>query len=139
MTDMSEPEVGIFFIVGDELFRKSTPLCDAEPSGDDFRIRPGNHRDFWEEIRREKSVLSGAPYDFYPRGRVLFSAKDGRFWVYVDRRTHKDRGMIVNILSEFHLPRDKTKIRCDPQYKCLVCNPHYVPDAIGLDIDDYLP
>ncbi len=139
MTDMSEPEVGIFFIVGDELFRKSTPLSEAERSGDDTWIHPGNHRDFWEEIRQENSLLSDVPYDFYPRGRVLFRANDGRFWVYVDRSTHKDRGMIVNILSEFHLPKDKTKIRCDPQYKCDVCNPHYVPDAIGLDIDDYLP
>ncbi len=138
MTDMSEPEVGIFFIVGDELFRKSTPLCDAELS-DDSRIHLGSHRAFWEEIRREKAVLSGVPYDFYPRGRVLFSANDERFWVYVDRPTRKDHVMIVNILSEFHLPQDKTKIRCDPQYKCRACNPHNVADAIGLDIDDYLP
>lgn len=139
MTDMCEPEVGIFFIVGDELFRNSTPLSEAERSGDDTRIHPGNHRDFWEEMRRENSLLSNVPYDFYPRGRVLFNEKEGRFWVYLDQTTRKDRGMIVNILSEFHLPQDKTKIRCDPQYMRLVCNPHYVPDAIGLDIDDYLP
>jgi len=139
MTDVSEPAVGIFFVIGDELCIESTPISAAEPYGDDFRIHPGNHRAFWEEMRRAKRGLSSVPYDFYPRGRVVFSANDGRFWVYADRSTYEDRGMIVNILGEFHLPQENTKIRCDPQYKCGVCNPHYVPDAVGLDIDDYLP
>jgi len=137
--DMSEPEVGIFFIVGAELFRESTPLSGAKRFGDDVLIHPVEHRDFWEEIRRGSSLLSDVPYDFYPRGRVLFRLADRRFWVYVDRSTHKDRGRILSILSEFHLPQDKTRIRCDPRYKRLVCNPHDVPYAIGLDIDDYLP
>ena len=138
MPHTPEPQVGIFFVIGDELFTKCSPLSAAVPYGD-FRIRPGDHSSFWKEILRVKPSLSGVSYDFYPRGRVLFNERDEKFWVYVDRSTREDFSMITRILDEFHLPENKTKIRCDSRCNGHVCTPHYVPEAIGLEIDDYLP
>ena len=133
-----EPQVRIFFVIGDELFIASSPLSAAVPYGD-FRIRPGDHASFWKEIVRAKPSLSSVSYNFYPRGRVLFNAKDETFRVYVDRRTREDRGVVAQILDEFHLPENKTKIRRDSRYNCPICTPHEMSEAIGLEIDDYLP
>ena len=78
-------------------------------------------------------------YDYFPRGRVLFTVKEGRYWVYVDRCTHSDPVIIAEIVGEFGLPEEKFEVRLDSHYRCHACNPQYVPDAIGLEIDDYLP
>ena len=139
MTEDHEPEVGIFFVVGDELFIESTPLGAAESYGEDFLIHPGDHASFWKRIIKLKESFSDISYDYYPRGRALFNVKKNRYWVYLDKCALRDPGMIAEIISEFHLPEDKTEIRQDSDYRCHNCNLHYVSDAIGLDIDDYLP
>ena len=139
MTDADHPEVGIFFVIKNELFIESTPLSLAEPYGDDFLIHPGDHAHFWKEVIRVKEALSGSPYDYFPRGRVLFNVKEGRYWVYVDKCTLRDSKMVAEIFSRFRLPEEETEVRLDSHYQCHACNPLYVPDAMGLEIDDYLP
>jgi hypothetical protein len=138
MTDPNHSEVGIFYVVNSELFRESTPLSLAEPYGDDFLIYPGGHAQFWEEVMRLNKALSGASYDYFPRGRVLFNVKQGRYWVYVDQCALRNPTTVAKILSKFRLPPEKTEVSLDSHYKCHACNPEYVSDAIGLEIDDYL-
>ena len=139
MTEDQRPEVGIFFVVGDELFIESTPLSSAEPYGEDFLIHPGDHASFWKRVIKVKESLSGVSYDYYPRGRALFNGKKKRYWVYLDKCALRDPGVIAEIISEFHLPEDKVEVHHDSRYRCHTCNFQEVSDAIGLDIDDYLP
>ncbi len=139
MADMAEPEVGTFFVVKDELFIESTPLSSAESYGDDFLIHRGSHASFWKQVIKVKESLSGTSYDYFPRGRVLFNIKEGRYWIYVDPCIHTDPRMMAEVVSEFHLPEEKIEIRLDSHCKCHTCNSQYVPDVVGLEIDDYLP
>ena len=70
---------------------------------------------------------------------MLFNVNEGRYWGYVDKCTLRDSRMVADILSQFSLPEEETEVRLDSHYKCHACNPLYVPGAIGLEIDDYLP
>lgn len=133
MSEDNQPEVGVFFVIGDELFIESTPLSSAESYGDDSLIHPGDHASFWKQVIKVKESLSGTSYDYFPRGRVLFNVKEAQYWVYVDRCTHTDPVMIGEIVCEFGLPEEKTEVRLDSYYRCHACNPRYVPDSIGLD------
>jgi len=136
---MSVPRVGIFFVVRKKLFVESTRLGLAETNGDDILIHPGDHASLWEQVIKTRVSLARVSYDYFPRGRVVFNAKERRYKIYVDQCALTDPRMIAKIVSEFHLPKKKIEVRLDPYYKCHTCNSVYALDAIGLDIDDYLP
>ena len=64
---MTQPEVGIFFLLGDRLLIDSVPLSKAEEYGD-HRIHPGSHIDYWDSLLQAGQVTG--EYDEWPRGRV---------------------------------------------------------------------
>lgn len=128
--------MGLFFYVEGELVILSTPLSEGENDGD-FINDPRGHSDCWEALRTEPDNSTvrrnrAKSYDFYPRGRCLYRVRDDRYLLYVDRCILRKADVIEEIIRLFHIPRGKTDVELDLQYQCAACNPHYVPDDVGL-------
>ena len=125
-----EPHVGIFFYANSSLHIESTPLSQAEQRGEDFLIHAGDHKYYWENTlapsipgHRDKS------YDFFPRGRVAYSIKDGKFLLYHDICIPQTQ--ITEVMAIMNLPEPPaTVIELDVHYRCASCNENYVSDSI---------
>jgi len=81
---VSEPHVGIFWLVGEKLLFDTTPLSRAEEYGE-CRIHSGNHVSVWERFRFARTVPQEMEYEEPPRGRVVFNAKKSEFSLLADR------------------------------------------------------
>ena len=125
-----EPHVGIFFCANSSLHIESTPLSQAEQRGEVFLIHAGDHKYYWENAlapsipgHRDKS------YDFFPRGRVAYSIKDGKFLLYHDICIPQTQ--ITEVMVIMNLPEPPgTVIDLDVHYRCASCNGDYVSDSI---------
>jgi hypothetical protein len=136
MGDSNEPRVGIFFFVDDELVILSTPLSEGEDDGDFVNDRRG-HPECWPSIAQSLEKTEGTgygnkSYDFYPRGRCVYSSKNDQFFLYADRCILRDTNLVERLITTLNLPQDKVIKDRDFHYKCAQCNPHYVPDDVGL-------
>jgi len=125
-----EPLVGIFFYANSSLHIESTPLSQAERRGEDFLLHAGDLKYYWENTlapsipgHRDKS------YDFFPRGRVVYSIKDGKFLLYHDICIPQTQ--ITGVMAIMNLPEPPdTVIDLDVHYRCASCNGNYVSDSI---------
>ena len=80
----------------------STSLADAEPYGD-FLTHPRGHYEVWSHWQRRRAAPLAAQsvyqaiacheYEDFPRGRIVYEIKSGRFIVYADRRLQQERTM----------------------------------------------
>jgi hypothetical protein len=128
-----EPRVGIFFLVDGELIVESVPISEGEDDGD-FVNDPRSHIECWDSEAGEIEKLpakwvSGKSYDYYPRGRCLYSKKSKRFCLYVDPCIDRFPRVREELLCSFQIPVEKTDVILDdPHYRCFECNPLYVPD-----------
>jgi hypothetical protein len=128
-----EPRVGIFFLVDFELIVESVPVSEGKDDGD-FVNGPRSHSECWDneagEIEKLRAKrVSGKSYDYYPRGRCLYSKKSKRFCLYVDPCIDRYPRVREELLCSFQIPVEKTDVILDdPHYRCSECNPLYVPD-----------
>jgi hypothetical protein len=117
---MSEPYVGIFWVVRGKLVMDSTPLSDGEPYGDNLtHLR--SHIDVWEQWRLGGKVPGELEYEDSPRGRVIFHIKTRRFTLLADRCILKDKDMVKKIMSAMNLPSKTTDKGTDEHYQCSAC------------------
>lgn len=109
---MKKEFVGIFFYCEKELELFSLSLEDAEDYGE-FCIYPYSHDEIWEKYLRVKYERD---YDYYPRGRIVFSKKEKRFWIYSDKciPLHEIEKM-GSMLGEFVILQDE-------HYVCHQCS-----------------
>src|SRR5208282_4291780 len=77
------PKVGIVYLVGDQLWIDATPLTGAGSFGD-FAIHERDHYQYWAQLV-SRGVVPDAEYEEYPRGRVAFNTKTGKFTLLADR------------------------------------------------------
>ncbi len=125
-----EPHVGIFFYANSSLHIESTPLSQAEQRGEDFLIHAGDHKYYWENtLAPSISAHRDKSYDFFPRGRVAYSIKDGKFLLYHDICIPQTQ--ITEVMAIMNLPEPPgTVIGLDVHYRCASCNENYVSDSI---------
>jgi len=116
---VSEPTVGIFWLVGEKLVFDVTPLSQAEDYGD-FKIHSGNHISVWERLCLTKVVPVEMEYEEAPRGRVMYDVKNGRFSVLADRCILRRKEIVARIRKEMHLPKN-TITNTDHHYQCFRC------------------
>jgi len=104
--------------------------CAAVKPVNGFRdIEEGHFEVFEKEIYpKYVSKISGLieDYAYYPRGRVLFREKDGRFVVYADRclMAKEDKEIILRLFG-----LRSAVWRKDEQYQCAGCNEGLREDA----------
>ena len=82
----SSPQVGIYFVVQGEVICDTVSVEQGEPYGE--AIEHGGHNDFHEMLLPScaiERIFKMKPYDFFPRGRVVFFPLLNVFRLYADR------------------------------------------------------
>lgn len=113
--------VGLFFYVKGHLFTEMVDIEHADLYGDN-RIGRGSHYDIWEQ-RYEK--IYRKPYDYYPRGRIVYRYKENKFILYIDKCI-EDKG-VKEIMNTFGLEIENTQVdKSDEHYICSKCNEFFL-------------
>ena len=117
-----EPEIGIFYIIGNELLIDSVPVREVPAQGG-YKVFDKIHKIWWQEIQRElisfKALTKGRNYNYYPRGRVTYIVHEDRYYVLLDKAILKNKKKVDNIVKSFKLPYGKYEIQQDSHYNCL--------------------
>lgn len=104
---------GIFWVIDDELL--AFPFVESDPYG--YGVAKSgntyNHKKLWPYVKPRKC---NKPFDYYPRGRVEFSAK-GQPIIYMNPNI--DESFIADIRREFGL-REEPIVHWDNSihYRC---------------------
>ena len=113
------PKVGIIYLVGRKLWIDETPLNKAGHFGN-FAIHERDHISYWAELVKGGDVLN-SEYEEYPRGRVAYDSKAGKFTLLADRCILGKKRLVTKILSRMNLPVGRTKVDTDNHYRCHRC------------------
>jgi hypothetical protein len=114
--------VGIFFYINDDMVYESTSLDEAEKYGD-FKVHKKGHFEMWEE-RLERKLRK--PYDYYPRGRVVYNQSNNTFRIFLDKCL-KAPEIIEKIIQIFNLKTENIEIDdSDPHYVCSKCSRQFI-------------
>lgn len=113
-------KVGPFFYVNQVVVAQDLDLNNAEIYGD-FRISPVSHLEMWD---KKYEGIYRKPYDYYPRGRVVYRYEEGIFIVYADRCI--DEKGISEVLKTYDIEDLNYRVeRTDEHYVCKTCNDDY--------------
>jgi hypothetical protein len=115
---VSEPRLGIFWLVARKVLLESAPLTECERYGDHLNYG-GNHINAWELWKRIGAAPEQSEYEEFPRGRVIHNVRSG-FTILADKCLLNDKHAIGKIKRELHLPK-KTILDRDPHYRCATC------------------
>jgi hypothetical protein len=113
------PSVGIMYVVRGKLLIDSTPLDQAGRYGD-FAIHEGGHIEYWAELIRS-GLVPNSEYEEFPRGRVAYDIKAGKFILLADRCILRRKSIVGKILSRLHIPPNNTEVSTDSRYRCFCC------------------
>ena len=120
---MSEGKVGIFFVINGQLISDLISFQEGDTYDDALCF--GGHYEFWEGLIPKNSIeqlFKNHPYDYFPRGRVVYFNQHRCFTVYADPCLTKV--VIKNLIAPFELP---TYILArDEHYQCAVCNQGFI-------------
>jgi hypothetical protein len=121
--EAAAPSVGIIYLVRGKLLIDSTPLTQAGRYGD-FAIHERGHIEYWAELVK-KGEVPNSEYEEFPRGRVAYDIKAGKFMLLADR-VYPDarKGIVGKILSRLHIPPKNTEVNTDSHYRCFRCLGH---------------
>ena len=124
------PTVGIIWVVRDGngprlIVIDSTPLVEAESYGD-FLTHPRGHYEVWESWRQLgpaglarrglPTIIAWHEYEYFPRGRVVFDTRSGRFTLYADLKLQSS-STLCRMLGAFNLGSVLRDVRSDPHYR----------------------
>ena len=124
MDEKINPKVGIFWIIDEEMVLDAVMAADAEPYGNAMQY--GGHYEFWDKLipkTKTDRFLKAKPYEFYPRGRVVYFRNRDIFCLYTDPCISNDE--IEIICNAFDLNGVDIEFKGDDHYRCGRCNPHY--------------
>jgi hypothetical protein len=114
------PKVGLFFYVNGQILTDFVDIDSAQLYGD-FKIGDSSHYNIWDE-KYEK--IYNKPYDYYPRGRVVYKYKENKYILYADKCI-KEKG-INEIIKTFSIEGENVEIDTDIHYVCKKCNRDYL-------------
>lgn len=113
------PKVGLYFYVNRQLLLDTFDLKDSDLYGD-CRIGYSSHDEVWSE---KYLKIYKKPYDYYPRGRVVFNFIENRYILYADKCIGP-KGL-KDIKKAFELEDVKVTVASDQHYVCKKCNKDY--------------
>ena len=116
------PSVGIMYVVRGKLLIDSTPLTQAGRYGD-FAIHERAHIEYWAELVK-KGEVPNSEYEEFPRGRVAYDIKAGKFTLLADRCILRRKNIVGKILSRLQIPLKNTEVGADSDYRCFRCLGH---------------
>lgn len=101
--NITQANVGIFFFVNGENVLDMTRLEKGEFYGDTVGF--SDHYEYWQALTPQNSteqLFKNHPYDYFPRGRVVYLKKSSRFMIYADHFLNKAE--IKKVAEKFQLP-----------------------------------
>ena len=128
--DITVSSVGIFWGIPEPdgswtILVDVTSLAEAEPYGD-FLTHPRGHYDVWTQWQETRAApgtsrfilraIADHEYEFFPRGRIVYSIGTGDFTLYADRRLQQD-DTIARIATEFGLTAGTFTVHSDAHYR----------------------
>jgi hypothetical protein len=116
---MQAPNVGIIYLVGDKLWIDATPVARAGNFGD-FSFHERQHFQYWEQLVKQRAVPD-TEYEQYPRGRVSYDRKSGKFEFLADPCILSEKSLVAAILLQMNLPTRRTEMSTDDLYRCFRC------------------
>ena len=116
---MRAPSVGIIYFVGAKLWIDATPVNRAMNVGD-YVLHEHDHCEYWKRLVKQRAVPDGE-YEQYPRGRVSYNRKSGKFVLLADTCILRERNIVTAILSRMHLATSDTETGMDKLYRCPGC------------------
>ena len=126
VNEMAVPQVGLFYIINGEIRCYCEEARQAPLDNLGIRYVKFKHEDYWRIVKKVLEKTSPGPemdWKYYPRGRVFYDEETRKFHIVADRCILNDEDVIKKVISEFHLPRDKAKIKRerDSHYRCVKC------------------
>lgn len=119
------PLVGIYFVVKNQVLHDTIGLEQAEVYAD--ALQHGGHNDFHENLIPQSPIerlFKSKPYDYFPRGRVVYFQQTQKFRLYVDKCL--DVTATQQVIEVFGLTDSNMEVERDEHYKCAACNRHYL-------------
>ncbi len=116
---MRAPSVGIVYLVGDKLWIDATPVNRAMNVGD-YVLHEHDHQRYWERLAKQKAVPHTG-YERFPRGRVSYNRKSGKFTLVADPCILHKQSAVRAIFSRMHLATRDTEMGTDKLYQCSGC------------------
>lgn len=80
--------IGIFWVYKDTVFGKAIDVDEGEEYFPGVVDSPDNHTDYWDTEKEYLKLFPGLRFNEYydvPRGRVLYSRKEGQANIYLDK------------------------------------------------------
>ena len=105
-------DVRLFFVVNGKFLIHSCKKENGEKYGD-FINYPQSHMEVWDKYYYKKYHVD---FDYFPRGRVVYTIKEDKYYIYHDRCI-KDLSSIIGKEST-----EQLEIREDFHYQCHTCN-----------------
>jgi len=113
------PHVGVIYVFSDEdIFIYKEPVEFAVEQGR-FLTSSADHRSLWNALQYTVPNFKDLPYDYYPRGRVLYD--NDMFYIHLDPCIYKNKNVITKIVSDLYLQPGKYKVVKDMSYTCRSC------------------
>jgi hypothetical protein len=86
----------------------------------DFRIHERSHIDYWAELVKSGRVPN-AEYEEFPRGRVAYHTKSGKFGLLADSCILSQEKILGKVFSQLFIPLKDTVMGTDSHYRCFHC------------------
>jgi len=129
------PHVGVFYVIEGKVYCDRKPYKDSRQiAWEQSRNRPLDHDRFWKvlctPIRQYRKGILVPPEKkpwtrhkavYWPGGRVTYNPVTDTFELAADKHVIKDIQVVNDVITEFHLPQDKTSVVPDDQYVCHLC------------------
>ena len=119
------PMVGVYFVVGGHILHDSVLLDNAEPYGE--ALQYGGHNVYHEAMQPQsplERLFKSMPYDYFPRGRVVYFPNRNIFRVYFDGCLSETD--LLRVAEVFALGHQSLERERDEHYQCAKCNRHYL-------------
>lgn len=115
----TEPHLGIFWLLKDNLVIEAVPLSQ----GEDYDLSvtfPGSHIEIWQRLQAQGRVPRETGYEEFARGRIVYQTRAREFLLLADRCILQAPAVVVRLKQALHLPED-TKLGTDDHYRCHEC------------------
>lgn len=117
---LHEPRVGILWWFCDHLLVAGIRARCATTYGG-YGIYERGHAEQWQEWQQCGVVPVDVEYDEFPRGRISFHHREGKFLLLADSCIVADQNRLGRVMTVMRLPRENTVTGTDLHYRCSPC------------------
>ena len=116
----NEPHIGIFFIIGDNIYISADKVSNIKADMDGFKSYDKNHKEYWNTVCFLAPECKNHDYKDYPRGRVNYCSESDMFIVSLDYCISDIKYQDL-ICKRFYLEGKNIEFMPDDLYLCPKC------------------